>query len=68
MPNKVHYYSLLARHYALELKIATEVKRPMPNIFVVQRLKRRRLVVKDKIEAYRRRFGEPNSGLPATSA
>lgn len=43
--------ALDARHRALESRIRDEMKRPLPEFLSLQALKRRKLVVKDEIEA-----------------
>ena len=67
MSNGVHYFALLAKHYAIERKIAIEMKRPLPDLFILQKLKRRKLVVRDKIEAHRREILQSGGRLPAPS-
>jgi hypothetical protein len=67
MHKTIHYYALIARHYSLENRIAAENKRPLPNFVALQKLKRHRLLVKDKLEAYRSPVPIASHGLPATS-
>ena len=49
MTDRKHYEALIAKHRELEVALAAEMKRPLPNAWVVQRLKRRKLVVKDEL-------------------
>jgi hypothetical protein len=51
------YDALLEKHRRIEIELATEMKRPLPNAFVVQRLKRRKLLVKDEIDSWERLIG-----------
>ncbi|MCG8691333.1 MAG: YdcH family protein [Minwuiales bacterium] len=46
------YQALIARHRAIELALLEEMKRPLPNAFVLQRLKRSKLSVRDEIQAW----------------
>ncbi len=48
------YNALIERHRRIEAKLAAELKRPLPNSFAVQRLKREKLLVKDEIESWER--------------
>lgn len=43
------YESLMTKHRDLEIALATEMKRPLPDTLVVQELKRTKLVVKDEM-------------------
>ena len=48
------YDALIEKHRKIELSLAAELKRPMPDSFAVQRLKRQKLLVKDEIDAWER--------------
>ena len=48
------YHALNQEHQRIEASLAAEMKRPLPDAFVVQRLKKRKLLVKDKIASSRR--------------
>ena len=48
------YDALIERHRRMEAKLAAELKRPLPDSFAVQRLKREKLLVKDEIESWER--------------
>lgn len=54
MRNVTRHDTLVIRPHPMELPIADEVKRPLPNAFVLQRLKRQTRVLKDKIECWER--------------
>lgn len=41
--------SLMTKHRDLEVALAAEMKRPLPDTLVVQKLKRTKLVVKDEL-------------------
>lgn len=43
--------ALDARHRALETRIGDEMRRPLPDLLSLQTLKRRKLMVKDEMEA-----------------
>ena len=43
--------TLRERHRMLETEISTEERRPLPHTMTLQRLKRRRLAVKEEIES-----------------
>jgi hypothetical protein len=43
--------ALHARHQQLEKHLADEMRRPAPDIAVVAKLKRQKLIVKDEIDA-----------------
>lgn len=43
------YRALLLTHGSLEEKLAEELKRPVPDFAAVQRLKRRKLAIKDEL-------------------
>ena len=68
MHDRIQYYALIARHYALETKIAAELKRPLPNFAALQKLKRHRLRVKDRITACRRPMIISGQTLPASGS
>ncbi len=48
------YQSLIEDHRGLESEIMDELKRPMPDSMQIQRLKRRKLRVKDELSAIER--------------
>ena len=48
------YQALLEDHRGLESEIIDELKRPMPDSIQVQRLKRRKLRIKDELAAIER--------------
>ncbi|MEM7171997.1 MAG: DUF465 domain-containing protein [Pseudomonadota bacterium] len=54
MAFKHHYHALVSKHRGIEAAIASELKRPLPDGFVLQRLKRRKLLLKDQIEDWER--------------
>ncbi len=54
MPNERHYDALVKKHHAIELSISREMKRPLPNTLIIQRLKRQKLLVRDQIESWKR--------------
>lgn len=43
------YRALLLTHHSLEEKLADELGRPLPDAAIVQRLKRRKLAIKDEL-------------------
>jgi len=45
------YRALLLTHGSLDEKLADELQRPRPDAAVVQRLKRRKLAIKDELAA-----------------
>ena len=54
MRNHKHHDALLAKHRRLEEMLAEELARPLPDRFVLMRLKRQKLLVKDEIESWER--------------
>ena len=46
--------ALIQKHRRIEARLAEEMKRPLPNAFAVQRLKRQKLMVKDEIQSCKR--------------
>ena len=48
------YDALIEKHRRIEVSLAAEMKRPLPNSFVLQRLKRQKLLVKDEIDSWER--------------
>ena len=51
------YDKLIDEHRLIEAKLAAEMKRPLPDGFVLQRLKRKKLLLKDEIESWERLLG-----------
>jgi len=66
---RARIYNLRQRHRNVKAKIAEELKRPAPCSMALQRLKRKRLVIKDEIARYDgllRTLGAPaRQGHPA---
>lgn len=54
MSRSNRYNALLQQHGSIEESLAAEMKRPMPNTLILQRLKRQKLIVKDEIQAWER--------------
>jgi len=52
MRNRSHYDALLTKHRALDGRLKEELRRPLPDSFAVQRLKRQKLLVKDELESW----------------
>ena len=48
------YDALIEKHRRIAAKLTAEVRRPLPDRFAVQRLKRQKLLVKDEIESWER--------------
>ena len=48
------YDALIEKHRRIEARLTAELKRPLPDMFSVQRLKREKLLVKDEIESWER--------------
>ena len=67
------YKALVYSHRSIDEKIETEMKRPNPDSLALQRLKRRKLLLKDEIEAWERLMGavgvsaDTNLDVTATS-
>lgn len=62
----VRLVALRRRHQVIKAMIAEELRRPAPCSMILQRLKRRRLAVKDQIvrfDALLRSLGAPDSQL-----
>ena len=51
------YDALLEKHRSIEAELKAEMTRPLPNTLVVQRLKRKKLLIKDEIESWERLMG-----------
>ena len=51
------YDALIEKHRAIEAQLSAEMRRPLPNTLVVQRLKRKKLLIKDEIESWERLMG-----------
>lgn len=49
------YLSLIARHRQIEKSLRQEVRRPLPDGMEIQRLKRLKLILKDRIAGMERR-------------
>lgn len=64
MKTEARYQSLRAKHRRIEAKLEAEMQRPLPDSLLLQRLKRRRLLVKDELESWERLIGA--IGLPIT--
>ncbi len=60
MTHHSRYESLMTKHRDLEAALAAEMKRPLPDTFVVQKLKRTKLVIKDALAEW------SMAGLPET--
>ena len=56
------YGALLEKHRTIEAKLAAEMKRPLPDTLVLQRLKRQKLVVRDEIESWERLLNAVRAG------
>ena len=54
MPLEDKYDALIEKHRKIKLEIAAEMKRPLPDSMVLQRLKRQKLLLKDEIESWER--------------
>ena len=54
MSMQSHLQELVKKHAALEIKIASEHRRPSSNALDLQALKKRKLHIKDEIERARR--------------
>lgn len=52
MYNQNRYDSLLERHRRIDQKLDSEMKRPLPDYFTVQGLKRQKLRIKDEMKAW----------------
>ena len=50
------YDSLFEKHRRIEAKIAAEIRRPLPDPLVLQRLKKQKLRIKDAIQSRQRRL------------
>ena len=48
------YDALVEKHRKIEAQLAAEMKRPLPSSFVLQRLKRKKLLVRDEIASWER--------------
>jgi len=46
------YETLVKRHRNIEQKLTTELKRPMPDSSMLQRLKRQKLLIRDEIQSW----------------
>lgn len=46
-----HLASLMRRHAAIEARLASELKRPLPDFMRVKRLKQQKLKIKDTLAA-----------------
>lgn len=60
MTHHNRYESLMTKHRDLEAALAAEMKRPLPDTLVVQKLKRTKLVVKDELVEWSM-VGHPNA-------
>ena len=60
------YDSLRNKHRKIEARLSAEMRRPLPDSLLLQRLKRRRLLLKDEIESWERLMGAV--GVPLTSS
>lgn len=49
-----HYDALVEKHRRIESKLSAEMRRPAPDPFTLQRLKRQKLMVRDEIESWER--------------
>ena len=52
------YDALVEKHRRIEAQLAAEMKRPLPNSFILQRLKRKKLRVRDEIASWERLLAE----------
>lgn len=58
------YRALLLTHNSLEEKLTDELKRPLPDAATVQRLKRRKLAIKDELASIDRLFDAIGASQP----
>ncbi len=49
-----HYDALIEKHRRIEASLTAEMQRPLPDSLALQRLKRRKLILKDEIESWER--------------
>ena len=49
---ETQYEVLIEKHRSIEARLAAELKRPLPDSLIVQRLKREKLVLKDEIMSW----------------
>ena len=50
--NQTHFSALLNKHSHLDTRLASETRRPMPDAKVIADLKKRKLRLKDALEAH----------------
>ena len=48
------YQALIEKHRRIEAKLTAEMKRPLPDSLVLQRLKRKKLLLRDEIDSWER--------------
>ena len=49
-----YYHQLIESHRRIEKRLSAEMKRPMPDSLLLQRLKRRKLTIRDELESWER--------------
>ncbi len=69
---ETRYDALIEKHRTIEARLADEMKRPLPDSLVLQRLKRQKLLVKDDIQSWERlmaavRVKPPSEAVEALS-
>jgi len=57
MSNHNRYSTLVDRHRRIDAKLDREMKRPLPDYFIVQGLKREKLRLKDEMKAWEHLLG-----------
>jgi len=57
------YRALILSHRSLEEKLADETKRPMPDTGIVQKIKKRKLALKEEIVALELLFGAMKTSI-----
>lgn len=54
MKGSSQYHQLVNSHRWIDEKLSAEMERPMPDSMTIQRLKRRKLAIRDDIESWER--------------
>ena len=66
MNSEKRYTTLIERHRRIEARLDREMKRPLPDYFIVQGLKREKLRIKDEMHAREHLIGSAIQTTRAT--